>query len=85
MVDTASGEHVQAVCDVGNGACRPDLSGTGKASVNPNQVALDPNKRYYISVLPGDAANDTDVDSAHSMPHPATCSSSLPARIARTC
>ena len=43
-----------AVCDVGNGSCR--TTGTQKAAVDPSQVALDPSKRYYISVLPGDAA-----------------------------
>ena len=43
------------VCDVGNGNCRPD-TGTGKTAVDPSQVVLDPSKRYYISVLPGDAA-----------------------------
>jgi hypothetical protein len=41
------------VCDVGNGLCRP---GTQQTAVSPGQVALDPTKRYYISVLPGDAA-----------------------------
>ena len=51
-----SGQHV-AVCDVGNGACRPDTTGNGQTPVLPSQVALDPTKRYYISVLPGDAAN----------------------------
>ncbi|MGB8325457.1 MAG: Ig-like domain-containing protein [Candidatus Acidiferrum sp.] len=45
------------VCDVGNGACRPDTTGTGKTAVLPGQVSLDPTKRYYISILPGDAAN----------------------------
>ena len=44
-----------AVCDVGNGVCR--TTATAEAAVNPSQVNLDPNKRYYISVLPGDAAN----------------------------
>ncbi len=42
------------VCDLGNGVCRP---GTQEAAVDPSQVHLDPTKRYYISVLPGDAAN----------------------------
>jgi hypothetical protein len=42
------------VCDVGNGVCRP---GTQQIAVDPSQVHLDPTKRYYISVLPGDAAN----------------------------
>jgi Bacterial cadherin-like domain len=42
-------------CDQGNGACR-----TGVSQFNatfPKDVLLDPNKRYYISILPGDAAN----------------------------
>ena len=52
------GKHVAAVCDLGNGACRPDpTGGQGSTPVNPSQVALDPAKRYYISVLPGDAGN----------------------------
>jgi hypothetical protein len=50
-----------AVCDVGNGLCRPDTgNGTtsgGNTWVNPSQVHLDPTKRYFISVLPGDAAD----------------------------
>jgi len=57
FLDTATGTHVPAVCDVGNGACRPDTTGNGFTAVNPSQVVLDPAKRYYISVLPGDAAN----------------------------
>ena len=43
-----------SVCDVGNGGCRP---GAHKDIVTPDQVTLDPNKRYYISILPGDAAD----------------------------
>jgi len=50
-------QHLPAVCDLGSGACRPDPTGNGFTPVNPSQVALDPSKRYYISVLPGDAAN----------------------------
>jgi hypothetical protein len=45
------------VCDVSNGVCRPDATGNGMTAVLPGQVALDPTKRYYISVLTGDAAN----------------------------
>lgn len=48
------GGTTQVVCDVGNGACRP---GTSQTIVTPDQVPLDPNKRYYISVLPGDSAD----------------------------
>ena len=52
------GQHIPAVCDVGAGACRPDpTGGSGSTPVFPSQVHLDPGKRYYISVLPGDAAN----------------------------
>jgi Bacterial Ig domain len=56
VYDPTSGAHVPAVCDLGNGACRPDPTGNGHAPVMPSQVNLDPTKRYYISVLPGDAA-----------------------------
>src|SRR5207244_1542850 len=44
-----------AVCDIGNGVCRTNA--TQQTAVNPNQVHLDPTKRYYITVFPGDAAN----------------------------
>jgi hypothetical protein len=61
---TTIGQHIPAVCDLGSGACRPDpnctalpCSSGGSTYVLPSQVALDPSKRYYISVLPGDAAN----------------------------
>jgi hypothetical protein len=57
IIDPATGNHVAAVCDLGNGACRPDTTGNGQTPVFPSQVVLDPTKRYYISVLPGDAAN----------------------------
>ena len=45
------------VCDQGNGVCRPDPAQAGHTPVDPSQAVLDPKKRYYISVLPGDAAN----------------------------
>src|ERR1700674_5807698 len=56
---TTAGTHIPAVCDVGNGVCRPDTSTgfAGKTPVLPGEVHLDPTKRYYISVLPGDAAD----------------------------
>jgi hypothetical protein len=57
VYDPTTGKHVLAVCDVGNGACRPDPAGNGFTHVLPSEVTLDPSKRYYISVLPGDAAN----------------------------
>lgn len=55
VFDLASNSHVPAVCDVGNGVCRTDSA--QQAPVDPSQVALDPAKRYYISILPGDAGN----------------------------
>ena len=57
VIDPTTGQHNAAVCDIGNGACRPDTTGNGLTPVLPSQVALDPTKRYYISILPGDAAN----------------------------
>jgi Abnormal spindle-like microcephaly-assoc'd, ASPM-SPD-2-Hydin len=61
-ISCESGQSVlgtASVCDIGNGACRP---GSTKAAVDPSQVVLDPTRRYYISVLPGDA-----VDPGHQM------------------
>lgn len=55
-----------AVCDIGNGVCRTDAS--QKAEVNPSEVHLDPMKRYYISILPGDGANPViDKTNGHTM------------------
>lgn len=48
---------VAAACDVGNGICHTDV--TQKVEVQPGQVYLDPAKRYYISILPGDGVNPT--------------------------
>jgi len=49
---------VPAVCDIAGGVCRTDsTAANGQIAVLPSQVALDPTKRYYISVLPGDAAD----------------------------
>jgi Multicopper oxidase len=44
-------------CDVGNGDCRDTAD--QKVSVPPGAVYLDPNKRYFISVMPGDNVNTT--------------------------
>src|SRR6516162_8170101 len=65
VCSATAGQHIPAVCDLGNGACRPDpnctalpcLTAGGTAPVLPSSVHLDPTKRYYISVLPGDAGN----------------------------
>ncbi len=51
--------HVPTVCDVGNGVCRTDNSATARVPLTPDQVYLDPNKHYFISVMPGDAINPT--------------------------
>jgi hypothetical protein len=55
VIDPTTGAHVNTVCDVGNGVCRTD--GSQQTAVDPAQVHLDPTKRYYLSVLPGDAGN----------------------------
>ena len=59
-VSCQSGQKLQgqnAVCDVGNGVCRTDAS--QRTPVSPGDVHLDPNKRYFISILPGDSINPT--------------------------
>jgi uncharacterized repeat protein (TIGR01451 family) len=56
-------------CDIGNGQCRQD--GTSqKTSVDPGDVYLDPNKRYFISVLPGDGVNPVIGGAGGPMPDP---------------
>jgi hypothetical protein len=62
IFDPMTGTHIPAVCDQGNGVCRRDPNASTPAQQGftrsmPSSVHLDPTKRYYISVLPGDAAN----------------------------
>ncbi len=57
VLNPATGSHDKAVCDISNGICRPDPTGNGQTAVNPSQVHLDPTKRYYITILPGDGAD----------------------------
>ncbi len=52
-----AGVDTPVACDVGNGACR--TSAAQKDQVMPGAVYLDPLKRYFISVLPGDGINTT--------------------------
>ena len=78
VYDPTSHAHINAVCDVGNGVCRADATGQGMTAVLPGQVALDPSKRYYISVLPGDAANPftagyTGIPCGQPNANPSTC------------
>ncbi|MHB8721757.1 MAG: choice-of-anchor D domain-containing protein [Steroidobacteraceae bacterium] len=57
-VNPATGNHDYVACDVSNGVCRyGNGTAISKTPVFPGQVYLDPTKRYYLSVLPGDAAN----------------------------
>lgn len=57
VYDPATHSHVPASCDVGNGICR--TGATQKTSLLPKDVHLDPAKRYFISILPGDSVNPT--------------------------
>ena len=56
-------QGLATVCDIGNGVCRSDPKAAGYATqrvaLTPDQVYLDPNKHYFISVMPGDAINPT--------------------------
>jgi hypothetical protein len=54
IFDPSSGQHVPAACDIGNGVCR---AAPNKTAVLPGQTVLNPAKRYYLSVMPGDAIN----------------------------
>ncbi len=47
-------QGVSAVCDIGNGVCRTDA--TEETAILPGAVHLDPSKRYYLTIFPGDAA-----------------------------
>ncbi len=51
---TIDGGGRNVACDVGNGACR---TAAQKTPSLPSDIYLDPAKRYYISILPGDGAN----------------------------
>src|SRR5205807_6082151 len=62
LVDPTTGSHAAAVCDIGNGVCRTTQA--QQTPVMPSTVHLDPTKRYYISVLPGDAANPFNTGNA---------------------
>jgi hypothetical protein len=57
IYNPSTGGHDLAVCDQGNGVCRPDAAGSGFAPHWPREVHLDPTKRYYLTVFPGDAGN----------------------------
>jgi len=64
IFDPTTGTHINAVCDLGNGVCRPDPNvdpatglGTGFTATMPGAVHLDPTKRYYLTIFPGDAGN----------------------------
>ena len=46
-----------AVCDVGNGICRTNAASL--RSLSPADVALDPHKHYFITIMPGDGINPT--------------------------
>ncbi len=65
VLDPDTGEHMDAVCDVGNGKCRTDA--THKVAVRPSQVHLDPDKHYHITILPGDGWITDDAETGHTM------------------
>ena len=59
-VSCEAGQKLQGAdtaCDIGNGVCRTGVS--QKTPTLPGDVHLDANKRYYVSILPGDAINPT--------------------------
>ena len=50
-------QHVPTTCDIGNGVCRTDNTAGQQTPLDPADVHLDPNKRYYLTIFPGDAGN----------------------------
>jgi hypothetical protein len=46
-------------CDIGNGICPTGGTKSRKDDLFPSSVHLDPSKRYFISILPGDGVNAT--------------------------
>ena len=75
-VSCEAGQTLQganAACDIGNGICRTSATAIQKAELNPNQVYLDPAKRYYISILPGDGVNPTVAGSGGPVQVDPTC------------
>jgi len=69
-----------AVCDVGDGTCRTtDSAGNAlpntaaRTELTPDQVYLDPNKHYFISIMPADGINPTLNGGGGPMPVDATC------------
>jgi Bacterial cadherin-like domain len=70
IVDPTNGTHPYAVCDIGNGVCRSSTSLIQQRPVDPSQVNLDPTKRYYISIFPGDAGNSFTSGSGGPQPDP---------------
>ena len=65
---------VGAVCDVATGmsyTARPAIRSSPRTraqSLTPDQVYLDPNKHYFISVMPGDGINPTSMAAARPVP-----------------
>ncbi len=65
---TSGGHNVK--CDLGNGACE---AGDSKTELLPSAVHLDPAKRYFISILPGDGVNPTIGGAGGAMQVDPTC------------
>jgi hypothetical protein len=86
VVNPATGAHVPTVCNIGNGACT--TSAAQETAVTPDQVHLDPTKRYYISVLPGDAATPfitANASPGHGMGGAPIAAACIPVAPATTC
>src|SRR5205807_9290177 len=62
IYNPATGGHVPAVCDA-SGICVPAAAGASRPTSTPNQAVLNATNpdgtpaRYFLSILPGDAAN----------------------------
>ena len=77
IYDPTTGTHVPAVCDT-TGICTPSAAGAFRPVSWPSEVSLlasNPDgtaARYYISILPGDAANAFNTGNASAPDAPGT-------------
>jgi hypothetical protein len=78
LYNPATGTHVPAVCDA-SGLCSAAAAGASRPASTPNQAVLNATNpdgtpaRYYLSILPGDAANAFNTGNASDPTVAANC------------
>src|SRR5207253_9272 len=81
IYDPATATHVPAVCDA-SGICVPAAAGAYRPTSTPDQAVLNATNpdgtpaRYYLSILPGDAANSFNTGNTSDPAVAANCAGS---------